>query len=519
MKTAARMPKAARPVAPSVDAARNGHAQNGTEILDRLPPHDLNAERGVLGSVLLDPSIFAVVSPLLREDDFYADANRRLFRHFAAMIGEKKWPDITLIVDRLKMAGEYDAVGGAAYLAEIAHSVPYAHNAPHYAAIVKEKSKRRALCNSFLESLRATWDDGRDVSSIVDESNCELRQIRGIGTVSPVSLKALAVDHQALRPPVIDGLLRTGETMNLVAASKARKSWLTYSLALSVITGGKWLDTFACTPGRVCIIDGELHAETIVGRIRAVAEALEVQGYDEALEILPLRGKGIDLLELRPIIDAMDTGRYALVILDAWYRFLPPKVSENDNAAVMALYNIIDSYTSRLGSAWLNVHHASKGDQSGKGVVDVGSGAGSQSRAADSHLVIRPHREDDVAVIEAVVRSWPPVDPFCVRWNHPAWQRDDEADPRHLWTPQTARERAKDSRESHLDEDRQAVVNAMVALGRPETKTEIRTASGIGDNKRFDNAIGSLIRDKTVKPASVKKGNNRSYEGYEIAPG
>ena len=57
-----------------------------------------------------------------------------------------------------------------------------------------------------------------------------------------------------------------------------------------------------------------------------------------------------------------------------------------------------------------------------------------------------------------------------------------------------------------LDEDRQAVVNGMVALGEPETKTQIRAASGIGTSQRFDQALGSLIRDKTIKAVELKKG-------------
>ena len=230
--------------------------------------------------------------------------------------------------------------------------------------------------------------------------------------------------------------------MNLVAAPKAKKSWLVYSLGLSVLAGRNWLDTFACNPGRVLILDAELHPEVIANRLPAVAAAMGIEsGFDEWLDVVPLRGKGIDLLKLDSYIQSIEPGRYSLVILDAWYRFLPPGYSENDNAQVMALYNRIDAYTSHLGAAWVNVHHASKGDQSGKSTTDVGSGAGSQSRAADTHLIIRPHQDENVAVVEAVVRSWPPVERFCIRWEYPAWQLDTEADPRRLWT---ARERGKD---------------------------------------------------------------------------
>src|SRR6516164_3881177 len=119
-----------------------------SEILDRLPPQSLEAERGVVGSLLLDPQLCDEVALLLRSEDFYADANQRLYRHLFALHDEGKRVDITLLVERLKQAGEYEAIGGAAYLAEVAQSVPYAHNAPHYAQIVRDKATVRELIHA-----------------------------------------------------------------------------------------------------------------------------------------------------------------------------------------------------------------------------------------------------------------------------------------------------------------------------------------------------------------------------------
>ena len=78
------------------------------------------------------------------------------------------------------------------------------------------------------------------------------------------------------------------------------------------------------------------------------------------------------------------------------------------------------------------VHHSTKGNQSGKAVTDVGAGAGSQSRATDTHLVLRPHEQDGVVVLDAAVRSWPPVMPRCLRWTFPVWTPDDALDPAAL---------------------------------------------------------------------------------------
>jgi hypothetical protein len=74
----------------------------------------------------------------------------------------------------------------------------------------------------------------------------------------------------------------------------------------------------------------------------------------------------------------------------------------------------------------------------------VGAGAGSQSRATDTHLVLRPHEEDDVVVLEAAVRSWPPVMPRCLRWAFPVWLPADDLDPALLRSEQTKRKRVAD---------------------------------------------------------------------------
>jgi replicative DNA helicase len=141
-----------------------------SEILDRLPPQSLEAERGVVGSLLLDPQLCDEVALLLRSEDFYADANQRLYRHLFALHDEGKRVDVTLLVERLKQSGEYEAIGGAAYLAEVAQSVPYAHNAPHYAQIVRDKATVRELIHAATEILRDAWDAGIEPRQLVGEA-------------------------------------------------------------------------------------------------------------------------------------------------------------------------------------------------------------------------------------------------------------------------------------------------------------------------------------------------------------
>jgi len=148
------------------DAGRPS-ARVSSEILDRLPPHNLDAEKGVLGSILLDPNLADDVAMVLRAEDFYADANETLYRHLLAMHDEGCRIDATLLLERLQSSGDLEAVGGAAYLAEVLHSVPYAANAVYYAEIVRAKATLRSLIHASTEILRDAYEPSLDPRELV----------------------------------------------------------------------------------------------------------------------------------------------------------------------------------------------------------------------------------------------------------------------------------------------------------------------------------------------------------------
>jgi hypothetical protein len=81
-----------------------------------------------------------------------------------------------------------------------------------------------------------------------------------------------------------------------------------------------------------------------------------------------------------------------------------------------------------MDCSFVLIHHTSKGNQSQKELTDVGAGAGAQSRATDTHVILRRHEESDAVVLEAAVRSWPPVPPRCLRWAFPVWMPADDLD-------------------------------------------------------------------------------------------
>jgi hypothetical protein len=297
---------------------------------------------------------------------------------------------------------------------------------------------------------------------------------------SMLSVGQLLKDHPELRPPVITGLLRTGETMNIIAPPKYGKSWLVTDLAMAVATGRRWLDAFETAPGNVLILDNELHSETSANRIPKVATArgILLPEIADKLFIDNLRGRLLDVYTLQPYFEAIQKEYFKLIVMDAFYRFLPKDSDENSNANMTDVYNRLDWYAAMLGCCFVLVHHASKGNQSGKSITDVGAGAGSQARATDTHLILRQHQEDGCVVVDAAVRSWQPLDSLCLRWSFPVWSIDDSLDPADL-RPERPRKKAKLKDEQHSNTPKwtQDSFVASFVSDEPTTMKEIMVAA------------------------------------------
>ena len=169
----------------SADGQRGSRRGIEQGLLDRQPPCNLEAERGVLGSILMLPEVCDDVALTLRADDFYDDANQQLYTHILAMYEQGQRIDLTLLINRLKDAEAYDALGGAPYLAEIANSVPTAANATYYAQIVRDKATLRALIHAGTEVVREAYaqsSGGERMLNFAEERMFSIRDQRQAST-------------------------------------------------------------------------------------------------------------------------------------------------------------------------------------------------------------------------------------------------------------------------------------------------------------------------------------------------
>ncbi len=112
---------------------------------DRLPPQNLEAEQGVLGSILLQNDVLHEVIPILNVEDFYRDAHQIVYRAIRDLYDKGLAIDHLILADELSRRNEIQAVGGMEFLAQLVNATPHAANAMLYAGLVREKSIIRQL--------------------------------------------------------------------------------------------------------------------------------------------------------------------------------------------------------------------------------------------------------------------------------------------------------------------------------------------------------------------------------------
>jgi replicative DNA helicase len=139
-------------------------------IAERTLPHNLDAERSVLGAILVHNDAFNLAAQVISGRDFYRDAHRRIFEKMAALNERNQAIDFITLKEELARAGELDEVGGPAYIASLVDGVPKATNVEYYARIVKEKSTLRNLIYAANKILAEAYEADQESEAILDQA-------------------------------------------------------------------------------------------------------------------------------------------------------------------------------------------------------------------------------------------------------------------------------------------------------------------------------------------------------------
>jgi replicative DNA helicase len=141
---------------------------------DRTLPHNLEAERSVLGAILVHNDAFNLAAQIITEKDFFRDAHRRIFDKMIALNERNDAIDFITVKEELARAGDLDDVGGPAYIASLADGVPRATNVEYYARIVKEKSTLRNLIFAANKILTNAYEAEQEPDIILDEAESSI---------------------------------------------------------------------------------------------------------------------------------------------------------------------------------------------------------------------------------------------------------------------------------------------------------------------------------------------------------
>ncbi|MFA6508670.1 MAG: replicative DNA helicase [Treponemataceae bacterium] len=139
-------------------------------LKDRIPPHNDEAEQATLGALLLDDDAITVAIRYLRANDFYSNANRRIFQAILNLFNKGRKADIITVVDELRQEGELDGAGGPSYIASLTDVVPTSANIDYYARIVQDRSIRRALLKIAAEITAKSFDDANESRMLLEEA-------------------------------------------------------------------------------------------------------------------------------------------------------------------------------------------------------------------------------------------------------------------------------------------------------------------------------------------------------------
>jgi replicative DNA helicase len=154
-----------------------GSRASASPAYERVPPHNVEAEESVLGSMLLSKDAIAEVLELLREDDFYRPAHRTVFRSVLELYGHGDAVDAVTVQEELRRNGALADIGGAPFLHTLVASVPTAANASYYARIVKEAGVLRRLIDVGTQIVQLGFETPQDTERAVDIAESLVYQV------------------------------------------------------------------------------------------------------------------------------------------------------------------------------------------------------------------------------------------------------------------------------------------------------------------------------------------------------
>lgn len=392
----------------------------------RIPPQSLEAERGLLGALLLKPEAIHDVGDLIRPDSFYAEKHRIIFEAMRELSERGEPIDILSLSERLGGKNALERIGGRAYLAELAGSAPAPGNFSHYADLVARKFVMRSLIEAAYEISEAAYDESRDVVDLLDDAE---KKVYAIGN-SANSHKFVSLSEgldaawdridskkdDGIRGtptgfPELDNLLSGLHPSDLIILA-ARPSMGKTSLALDIARNAAVrhnvpVGIFSLEMSSEQLVDRMLSAESYVdswkmrtGRIRAEEDLAKIRDAMETLSKAPIYiddKPGNNILAMRAVARRLKRERnIGLIIVDYLQLMSPTNTKASDSMVqqVTEISRSLKALARELNVPVLALSQLSRAVEQRGGRPRLSDLRDSGSIEQDADVVMFIHRED-----------------------------------------------------------------------------------------------------------------------------
>lgn len=165
---------------------------------DRPLPCNLDAERAVLGALLITPTAWAAAAAVVAPDDFYRRAHQVIFRCMVGLLEAGTPIDFTILTDALRQAGALGEIGGPAYLTSLTEGLPHATNVAHYAGIVRETARLRAAIRIAAQVMAGAYEREATATAVIEEGVTGLLGVADAVSATVTRAKAAVDEYAAL---------------------------------------------------------------------------------------------------------------------------------------------------------------------------------------------------------------------------------------------------------------------------------------------------------------------------------
>lgn len=348
-----------------------------TAATEKPLPQNLDAERSILGSILIDNSKLPIAVKHVSSGDFFLSSNQKIFRRMLAMSEAGAAVDLVTLCEALQSTGDLEAAGGAPYVASLASGMPVAANVEQYARIVKQKAMLRRIVHAGHNLSQHALEDGADLAAlqaqfraVVTESAEPMKIVGGNGHLR-YSLQEFLSTEFPSPEHLIEGIMPRGGSGLLIALPHRMKSWFTTALALGaskagMILGGK---LEVKKPVRTLLIQVEDFPGILQWRMRELATKIPCEPAN--VSVIPRCGLNLpDEKWYAQLLHETVTFKADLVIMDVVRRIFRGDINSPQDTAMFL--EQIDRLREATDCAVLLVHHENKKDAE---IMQAGAGS------------------------------------------------------------------------------------------------------------------------------------------------